>query len=105
MALVLTVNSDAWNKHVAALALTVQGLVPVVKGNGYGFGRDWLAERASSVATTTAKFIAVGTVFEVSSVPAHCTPVVLTPSLEPPNNLRDDAIPVSYTHLTLPTKA
>ena len=92
MALVLTVNSDAWNKHVAALANNIQGLVPVVKGNGYGFGRDWLAERATSVATTTAKFIAIGTTFEVSSVPADCIPVVLTPSLELPNNLRDDAI-------------
>jgi alanine racemase len=92
VALVLTVNSDAWNKHVAALANNIQGLVPVVKGNGYGFGRDWLAERATSVATTTAKFIAIGTTFEVSSVPAECIPVVLTPSLELPDNLRDDAI-------------
>ena len=91
MALVLTVQSDAWNKHVAALARTVQGLVPVVKGNGYGFGRDWLAERATGVATTT-KFIAIGTTFEVASVPADCTPVILTPSLELPENLRDDAI-------------
>ena len=85
MALVLTVNSAQWNRHVNALAATIDGLVPVVKGNGYGFGRDWLAERASSVATTTAKFIAVGTTFEVSSVPAECIPVVLTPSLELPS--------------------
>ena len=92
MALVLTVNTEMWNRHVDALATLVDGLVPVVKGNGYGFGRDWLAERAASVATTTAKFIAVGTVFEVSSIPAQCTPVVLTPSLELPDNLRDDAI-------------
>lgn len=88
MALVLTVQSDAWNKHVTSLANTVRGLVPVVKGNGYGFGRDWLATRASELSPT----IAVGTIFEVSSVPAHCTPVVLTPSLEVPVNLRDDAI-------------
>ena len=92
MALVLTVNTDSWNRQVDALATSVAGLVPVVKGNGYGFGRDWLAERASSVATTTAKFIAVGTTFEMSSVPAECIPVVLTPSLELPNNLRNDAI-------------
>ncbi len=88
MALVLTVQSDDWNKHVTSLANSVRGLVPVVKGNGYGFGRDWLATQASKLAPT----IAVGTIFEVSSVPAQCTPVVLTPSLELPENLRDDAI-------------
>lgn len=88
MALVLTVQSDAWNTHVTSLANTVRGLVPVVKGNGYGLGRDWLATRASDLSPT----IAVGTIFEVSSVPAHCTPVVLTPSPELPENLRDDAI-------------
>ena len=88
MALVLTVQSDAWNNHVTSLANSVHGLVPVVKGNGYGFGRDWLAARASDLTPT----IAVGTIFEVSSVPAHCTPVVLTPSLELPENLRDDTI-------------
>lgn len=88
MALVLTVQSDAWNNHVTSLANSVHGLVPVVKGNGYGFGRDWLATRAGDLSPT----IAVGTIFEVSSVPAHCTPVVLTPSLELPENLRDDTI-------------
>jgi hypothetical protein len=88
VALVLTVQSDAWNKHVTSLANSVHGLVPVVKGNGYGFGRNWLAARAGDLSPT----IAVGTIFEVSSVPAHCTPVVLTPSLELPEDLRDDTI-------------
>ena len=88
MALVLTVNTDSWNRQVDALATSVTGLVPVVKGNGYGFGRDWLATRASDLSPT----IAVGTIFEVSSVPAQCTPVVLTPSLHLPASLRDDAI-------------
>jgi alanine racemase len=88
VALVLTVNTDSWNRQVDALATSVAGLVPVVKGNGYGFGRDWLADRAASFAS----HVAVGTVFEVSSVPAQCTPVVLTPSLDIPQSLRDDAI-------------
>ena len=97
MALVLTVNTDSWNRQVDALATSVAGLVPVVKGNGYGFGRDWLAERAASFAS----HVAVGTVFEVSSVPAQCTPVVLTPSLDIPAGLRDDAILTvgSMTHI------
>jgi len=88
VALVLTVNTDSWNRQVDALATSVAGLVPVVKGNGYGLGRDWLAERATGFAS----HVAVGTVFEVSSVPAQCTPVVLTPSLDIPQSLRDDAI-------------
>jgi alanine racemase len=88
VALVLTVNTDSWNRQVDALATSVSGLVPVVKGNGYGFGRDWLAERAASFAP----LMAVGTIFEVSSVPEQCTPVILTPSLNIPQSLRDDAI-------------
>lgn len=88
MALVLTVNTDIWNKHVNSLTSAHSGLVPVVKGNGYGFGREWLAERAAQVAST----VAVGTVFEVGSVPSQATPVVLTPTLEIPHDLRHDAI-------------
>lgn len=98
MTLVLTVNSDAWNKHVDSLTSAISGLVPVVKGNGYGFGRDWLAERAARVATT----LAVGTVFEVGSVPAGVIPMVLTPTLEIPHDLRADAILTvgSLAHIT-----
>ena len=88
MALVLTVNTDVWNTHVNSLASAISGLVPVVKGNGYGFGRDWLADRAARVAST----VAVGTVFEVGSVPSHVTPMILTPTLEVPRDLRDDTI-------------
>lgn len=79
MALVLTIDSARWNQHVARTAAEVSGLVPVVKGNGYGLGRDWLATRAAELGSV----LAVGTVHEVSSVPAGCTPVVLTPSLGP----------------------
>ena len=55
---------------------TAPGLVPVVKGNGYGFGRAELAAVAAGFADT----IAVGTVHELDHVPAGVTPVVLTPS-------------------------
>ncbi len=53
------------------------GLIPVVKGNGYGFGRDTLMPIASELAS----HIAVGTVYEAADVPADRTPIVLTPHL------------------------
>ena len=97
MALVLTVNSAQWNRHVNALAATIDGLVPVVKGNGYGFSRDWLAEKASKLAPV----MAVGTVHEVPSVPSNYTAVVLTPALDVPSELRHDAVLTigSTTHI------
>lgn len=88
MTLVLTVTRQAWESHVGAVASRVNGLVPVVKGNGYGFGREWLAQRAA----TLASHLAVGTADEVSSVPTDRTPVVLTPLLTPRPDLREDTI-------------
>ncbi len=70
------------------MAARVDGLVPVVKGNGYGFGRAWLAERAALLASS----MAVGTVFEVDDVPSNYTAFVLTPTLAPPVDLRANAI-------------
>lgn len=78
MTLRLAVNRQAWLDHVhaqAALLGDSQHLVPVVKGNGYGFGRPILIEQALSLANE----IAVGTVYEAHDVPASHTPLVLTP--------------------------
>ena len=71
----LTVKSAVWRGHVVDLVNRVDGLVPVVKGNGYGFGRTWLAARAAEFADTAA----VGTVHELAGLPDSLTPVVLTP--------------------------
>lgn len=88
MTLTLTVESGAWNRRVDDLAARIDGLVPVVKGNGYGFGRSWLAERAALLAP----IMAVGTVFEVPSVPSNYSALVLTPALHLPADLRPNAI-------------
>jgi alanine racemase len=82
----LTVDSEAWRRHVDAIARQHPGLVPVVKGNGYGFGRAELGALAAALADT----IAVGTVHELADVPAGVVPVVLTPSRRPP----DDVTPI-----------
>lgn len=43
----LVVDTAAWRAHLDAFAAQVPGLVPVIKGNGYGFGRDRLIAEAT----------------------------------------------------------
>lgn len=80
MTIRLTVERERWWNHVAAVAADIDGLVPVVKGNGYGFSRSGLAQLAIKLS----EIIAVGTVYETASLPEVATPVVLTPTLTPP---------------------
>ena len=82
----LTVRRASWRSRVARLAGDVDGLVPVVKGNGYGLGRTFLAGVAAEFADT----IAVGTVHELDVLDAHPSldVVVLTPVLAPPATTR-----------------
>ncbi len=82
MALRLIVQRAAWELHVRSLATAVDGLVPVVKGNGYGFGRPTL----HAVAGTMSDLVCVGTVHELDAVAASVTPVVLTPTLVAPSS-------------------
>jgi len=75
------VQRERWWAHVADVADSIDGIVPVVKGNGYGFGRDALA----SIAIRISPLLAVGTVYELDGLPDGCTPVVLTPTLRAPD--------------------
>ena len=84
MTIRLTVQRERWWRHVTDVAAEVTGLVPVVKGNGYGFGRATLAEAAS----TLSPLLAVGTVHELDGLPDAVTPIVLTPTLRPPADVR-----------------
>src|SRR4051812_5295236 len=70
MSLVLTVDGDRWRSHLRDLAQRTPGLVPVAKGNGYGFtlGRlarkaQWLHDQGLGVDT-----LAVGTYEELPEV-------------------------------------
>ena len=58
----LVVDADRWRAHLAGLTERVPGLVPVIKGNGYGLGRDLLAAEATRLGVP---LIAVGTYDEV----------------------------------------
>ena len=75
MTLRLVVHQSAWNAHVQEVASALAPVIPVVKGNGYGFGRSTLMK----VAADLAEEIAVGTAYELADVPQHRTPIVLTP--------------------------
>jgi alanine racemase len=77
----LTVRAAPWRAHVAQIANAVDGLVPVVKGNGYGFGRIVLARFAAEFCDT----VAVGTIHELAGLPDGLHAVVLTPTLAPPS--------------------
>lgn len=83
----LTVDRSAWLEHVRATAAAYgPGLVPVVKGNGYGFGRPVLHEMAATLAPA----VCVGSVHELADAPTRGDVVVLTPTLHRPE--RVDAI-------------
>ncbi len=81
MGLRLSVQRAAWLARVAGIAARTPGLVPVVKGNGYGFGRTTVMPIAAEHAGRDSQ-IAVGTVYEACDVPAGRVAVVLTPHLD-----------------------
>jgi len=85
----LNVDSISWKRHFREVANGFGDLVPVVKGNGYGFGRTTLIQYAA----TLSKEIAVGTVFEARDVPKNCVAIVLTPAgSELPESLPQTAV-------------
>ncbi len=61
MTLSLYVDTDRWRAHQHALLKEFPGLVPVVKGNGYGLGNQRLAREAQLLGTG---LLAVGTAQE-----------------------------------------
>ena len=65
MPLSLYVDGPRWREHLTATAASRPGLVPVVKGNGYGFTVGRLSRRAQWLG---ADMIAVGTYADVPEV-------------------------------------
>ena len=77
----LTVDAGRWRRHLDAVRDEAPGLVPVVKGNGYGFGRELLAREARRLGVDT---VAVGVRSEVSAVRAsHAGDVLVMEPLRP----------------------
>ncbi len=65
MSLILRVDGDRWRAHLRAVAATHPGIVPVIKGNGYGLGLARLARKAGWLGATT---VAVGNYGELPEV-------------------------------------
>jgi alanine racemase len=64
MSLTLYVDGDRWRSHMKQVRDSYPGLVPVIKGNGYGFGIPRLAELSTWLGVDT---VAVGTYSEVDA--------------------------------------
>lgn len=65
MPFTLHVDGEAWRHQLRAVATANTDIVPVIKGNGYGFGNGRLARRAQWLGVDT---IAVGTYEDLPSV-------------------------------------
>jgi len=78
MPLTLYVDGERWRGHLQQVRDAHPGIVPVLKGNGYGFGLERLAQRSSWLGVDT---VAVGTYDEVTPVVPHFagSVMVLTP--------------------------
>jgi alanine racemase len=78
MSLTLYVDGDRWHAHLHSMWVTHPRIVPVAKGNGYGFGVAVLADRARELGVDT---LAVGTYQEVAPAEAAFpgSVLVLTP--------------------------
>jgi hypothetical protein len=63
----LTIDVPAWDRSLHEYAARTPGLVPVIKGNGYGFGAALLAGRSTNLGVPT---VAVGVTTEIEAVRA-----------------------------------
>jgi hypothetical protein len=85
MSLRLTVDGERWRAHLRSVVEETPGLVPVAKGNGYGFTLGRLARRADWLGSDV---LAVGTYAELPDVASRFSGdlLVLTPwrPYEPP---------------------
>jgi hypothetical protein len=63
MALTLYVDTERWRAHQLSVIQQFPGIVPVCKGNGYGFGHERLAEEVTRFGSD---ILAVGTTYEAA---------------------------------------
>jgi len=90
MALSLYVDTPRWRAHHYAVLQEFPGIVPVAKGNGYGFRNTRLAEEATRLGC---QVLAVGTAYEAAELKDWFGGdiIVLTPY-----RIGEDAIPLPH---------
>lgn len=84
MSLTLYLNRHDWFQHMKDVEEQFPDYIPVIKGNGYGFGNEFLADAA---VRTGKKSIAVGTLAEARALDethAFDEMLILTPVLKNP---------------------
>lgn len=98
MTFLLKVDAEKFRGHLVSImnshATAGSELVPVIKGNGYGFGRRLLADEASRLGCNR---IAIGTVWELGQALADFSGQILV--LEPFNSNDISAVAQWRTHL------
>ncbi len=99
MTFALHLDAERWRAHHAGVLATTPGLVPVVKGNGYGFGLSRLAEECRRLGVRT---VAVGLPGEAADVRSAFPGdvLVLTPwhPRLPAADITDDAVIRTVSH-------
>lgn len=66
MSLILHVAAEKWRTHLATVVANSEAqVVPVIKGNGYGFGKKVLAQEAKNL---NLPVVAVATIAEAEEV-------------------------------------
>lgn len=98
MSFTLYVDEDRWRRHLSGLAASTPGLVPVVKGNGYGLGVARLAAEAARLGVDT---IAVGTSDELPAAREQFAGdvLVMTPSYPAPEPDPSGRVVRTVSHL------
>lgn len=99
MSLFLHVDGPRWRAHLRSVAEREPGLVPVAKGNGYGFGLGRLARRTQWLGVP---MLAVGTYDEIAAVASRFdgSIMVLTPWREFQHAPHDDRLVHTVSRLS-----
>lgn len=97
MPLTLQVATDRWREHLKAFVGEHAGVVPVTKGNGYGFGTPVLAAEADRLGVTT---LAVGTYDELAATADFSGQVLVLSPWRPGAPMDADRVVHTVSRLT-----
>ena len=98
MTFTLYVDEDRWRAHLRSVVDTTPGIVPVIKGNGYGLGLARLAQEAAALGVEA---VAVGTTDELPVVRDAFggDVLVLTPAYPRPDEDPTGRVVQTVSHL------